>query len=383
MPTPNELEPNDDKPIAEPLRPATGPLPPADPGRPDVPATEAVASSTRTGPGKLRVAAVAGAAVALVVGAVATSLAAGPAQAPTQAATSTSSGTGSAGAGGLAPAAVLDPAIDASEGAFDHGRNAGRGMHDITITAVSGNSVSLKTDDGWTRTITVTDAVELTKGGQDIAVSDLAVGDQVKIRQTRNDDGTYTVENIVVVVPGIRGTVSDVSASGFKVETRDGSVWTIAVNGETEYQYGSGDGSLADVTNGSTVVVLGETAGQNALTALTVRVAPDRVVGTVTSKTADTIVIDRRDGTSVTIHVDGETTYRVAGDDDADLSDVTVDMAIGVSGRERADGSIDADTVAAGKLRGGIRDGVGRGGHRGFGAGDDDAGATPSASPTP
>ena len=128
--------------------------------------------------------------------------------------------------------------------------------------------MTLKTDDGWTRTIAVTDAVELTKGGQPIALSDLAVGDQVRFSQTRNDDGTYTVEAIAVVVPSVRGTVSDVSSSGFKVTTRDGSVWTIAVNGTTTYQFGTGAGTLADVTNGTVALVQGNKTGDNALTAL-------------------------------------------------------------------------------------------------------------------
>ena len=60
--------------------------------------------------------------------------------------------------------------------------------------------------------------------------------------------------------------------------------------------------------------------------------------------------------------MDADTTYRVPGVENADLGDVTVDMAIGVSGRERADGSIDADAVAAGTGRGFKRGG----GLRGF-----------------
>ena len=134
--------------------------------------------------------------------------------------------------------------------------------------------------------------------------------------------------------------------------TRDGSVWTVTVNGSTTYQYGQGTGTLADVKDGQTVRVQGTATADNQITALNVRVAGDRAVGTVTAKTADTITIKRRDGTSLTIHVDADTTYRVAGVEDADLGDITVDMAIGVSGRARADGSIDADAVAAGKLRG-------------------------------
>ena len=41
------------------------------------------------------------------------------------------------------------------------------------------------------------------------------------------------------------------------------------MNATTEYQYGTGTGSLADVTNGTVVVVQGTSTGDNALTALT------------------------------------------------------------------------------------------------------------------
>lgn len=383
MPRQDEIARSGDMPIAEPLRPATDQTRPTSPDATDPGAGPVVAESTRNaGPGRLRAGVVAGAAVALAVGAVATSLAASPAQAPTPGSTVTTGGNGAGGVGGLAPAAVLDRLIDGSDTAFDHGRFGGPGFNDITITAISGTNVSLKTDDGWTRTIAVTDAVDVTKGGQDIAVSDLAVGDEVRIHQTRNDDGTYTVEAIVVVVPSVRGEVSDVSSSGFKVTTRDGSIWTITVDGSTAYQFGSGDGTLADVTNGTNVAVLGESTGDNALNALTVVVPGDRAMGTVQSKTSDTIVIEKRDGSTVTVHVDADTTYRVADVEDADLGDVTVDMSIGVSGRERADGSIDADAIVAGDGRGWFRgDGFGRGGHGGFGGFGGDK-VKPSASPS-
>ena len=315
--------------------------------------TEGVEFSSRTpGPSRRRVALITGGALALAVGAVATSMAASPAPA----ASPTTNGTVPA------PFVAAEPWLEEGVVDLDHGRLGGQGFREITITAISGSNVTLSTDDGWTRTIAVTDAVDLTKGGQDIAVSDLKVGDQVRFRQTRSDDGTYTVNALAVVVPSVRGTVSDVSSSGFKVTGRGGAVWTIAVDASTEYQFGTGDGSLADVTNGTTVVVQGTSTGENALTALTVRVKPDRAVGTVKAKTADTITITKRDGSTVTVHVDADTTYRVPGVENADLGDVTVDMAIGVSGRERADGSIDADAVAAGNGRGLKRGG----GLRGF-----------------
>jgi hypothetical protein len=315
---------------AQPPDPKTGPL------AADEPAISF--RDTTGGPRRGRIGLVVAAAIALVIVAAATSIAASPA--PSGAAD-----------GSLNFALGGDPALDGPL-SFDGGRLGRQAFRNITITAINGSDVTLGTPDGWHRTITITDAMNLTKGGQDIAVGDLKVGDSIRFRQTRNDDGTYTVTDLAVVVPTIRGQASAVTESGFKVTTRDGSVWTVTVNGSTKYSYGQGDGTLSDVKDGTTVVVSGNTTGDNAITALGVRVAPDRAVGTVTAKTADSITIKKRDGTSLTIHVDADTTFRVAGTDNAKLSDITVDMAIGVSGRARSDGSIDADAVIAGRLRG-------------------------------
>jgi hypothetical protein len=286
-----------------------------------------------------------GGAAILMVAAAATSLAA------------TGAPTSSSGA----PLAVPGgPAIGGAD-APELGRFGRHGLTEITIESISGNDVALQTADGWHRTVTITSAVELTKGGQSIGVGDLKVGDQVRFRQTRDDDGTFTVTALAVVVPTIQGTASDITASAFKVTTRDGSVWTVTVGGSTTYSYGQGTGSLADVKAGEAVRVAGTVTADNQMTATSVRVAGDRAVGRVTAKTADTITIQKRDGSSVTVHVDGDTTYRVAGVDAADLGDVAADMAIGVSGRARADGSIEADAVVAGTGRG-----LGRGGFDGF-----------------
>jgi hypothetical protein len=326
--------------IAEAMPPASDPTAPA-------PAGGVVSFSDSTGaPSRRRIGLVVGGAILLVVAAAATSMAASPAP------------SGSTNAPqNAAPDGALDPGGAAGAG---HGRFGRFGFADITIAAISGNDVTLATADGWRRTISVTSAMKLSKGGQDIAVGDLKVGDQVRFRQTRNADGTFTVTDLAVVVPTIRGTASSVTSSSFKVTTRDGSVWTVTVDGSTKFAFGVGTGSLADVKDGTTVVVSGNTTGENALMALGVRVAPDRAVGTVTAKSADSITIKRRDGSSLTIHVSGDTTFRVTGNDNAKLSDVAVGMAIGATGRARADGSIDADKVIAGALRGSRGDGNGK-----------------------
>ena len=317
---------------------------------------EGTPSSGTTGaPSKRRIGLVLGGAAVLMVAAAATSLAATIAPRPQ------TNGGGLSVAGG----STTDD-IDA----LDLGRHGRIGFGNITIGSIDGTDVTLKTDDGWQRTITITSSAALTKGGQAIAVGDLKVGDQVRFRQTRNDDGSYTVTALAVVVPTIHGAASDVTSSGFKVTTRDGSVWTVIVDSQTTYGYGQGTGSLSDVTAGEPVRVAGTITADNQMTATNVRVPGDRAVGRVTAKTADTITIKKRDGSSVTIHVDPQTTYRVAGVETADLADVAVDMALGVSGRARADGSIDADAIVAGNVRGLGHDGFdGFHGPRGFGPG--------------
>lgn len=316
----------------------------------DVTTTPARATSTdRTGgPSRIRVAAIGGAAIALAVGAVATSLAASPAPTPSPGSTT--------GVGLFAPATLTADPGEVRGGGFDHGRFGGQlGFREITIRSINGSSIGLGTNDGWTRTVTITDETTLTKGGQEIEASDLAVGDQVRLVQTRSDDGVYTVTAMAVVVPHVSGEVSDLSSAGFKVTTRDGSVWTVTTDAETVYRFGPADGSAADVMNGDTVLVQGVSTGDNALSATSVTVPGDRVGGTVTATTSGSITIETRDGDRVTIHVDGDTTYRIRSDDDSEgtLADIAVGDVIGAAGRERSDGSLDAAVVAEGRLGGG------------------------------
>jgi hypothetical protein len=92
----------------------------------------------------------------------------------------------------------------------------------------------------------------------------------------------------------------------------------------------------------------------------------------VTAKSSSTITIEQRDGSSLTIHVDGDTDYTVAGDEDATLADVTVEMWLVASGEERSDGSFDAATVRAAAEGQGLGRGFGfgRGHHHGWDHGE-------------
>jgi hypothetical protein len=147
----------------------------------------------------------------------------------------------------------------------------------VTVASIHGSSLSLKTADGWTRTITITSATKITRGGQSIALSDLKVGDAIGFRESKASNGSFTINAINVILP--------------------------------------------------------------------------RIVGQVTATTGDTITIKQFDGTIATIHVGSSTTFQVFGVDKATVASLKVGMTISAEGTKRADGSLNALTVAGGQFR--------------------------------
>jgi hypothetical protein len=249
------------------------------------------------------------------------------------------------------------------------GRREGRAFGQISITAINGSDLSLRTDDGWTRTITVGNSTTITKGGQAAKVSDVAVGDVIRFAETRNADGSYTITRIDIVVPQVGGTVTAVGADTITITGRNGTTTTVRTSASTTYHVGKTDGSRSDVKVGSAIVASGTKAADGSLDATSVTVLEPRVSGKVTAKTATTITIAGPNGTSQAVNVSSSTTYNVAGANGGSLADVSVGMRIVVEGTKRADGSIDASAIAAGRFRGN--------------GGQDKDGQNPNASPAP
>jgi hypothetical protein len=216
----------------------------------------------------------------------------------------------------------------------------------ITITAIDGVRLSLATEDGWTRTITTTAATVITKDGQTITVGALKVGDEIRFRQTRAADGSYTIESITVPTPVAGGEVTAVGAGTITVKGRGGATRVITVTGSTVYKLGSAAGTKADVAVGSKISAQG-TVDDDTFTAITVLIAPPSLDGVVTAKTADTITVKRGDGTTGIIHVSADTKYAIKGNQAAKLADIAVGARVNAVGRQRADGSLDAAAVRA------------------------------------
>ena len=152
------------------------------------------------------------------------------------------------------------------------GRMGDRGFGGgITITAISGSNVSLKTADGWTRTIAITSSTVLEKAGAKITLGDLKVGDEVRFRQTRQSDGTFTIDQLVVVLPHVDGKVTAISGSTITVQRPDGSTAKIVVGSSTTFRVNGASGALSGIKVGMVVMAEGTKASDGTLTAAVVR----------------------------------------------------------------------------------------------------------------
>ena len=256
------------------------PLPPLEPYPTTPPGGVAFAGPVQRSEGRsiaTRVGILAGSAVLLLVGVVAVvgaspspATGAGPSAAPG----STAAPAASASPSGKVPRGPLSAfglPFGGGPGFAGGPGFGGFGLGGITVTAVDGSNVSLKTDDGWTRTIAVTADTKITKGGATIKVGDLAAGDHVRIAQTRASDGTYTVNAIIVVLPSLAGQVSAIAGDTLTVTQPGGTTATIHVTGSTTYQVNGAPGALSDIKVGSFIVAEGTQRADGSLDAAVVR----------------------------------------------------------------------------------------------------------------
>lgn len=146
------------------------------------------------------------------------------------------------------------------------------GVHrgSITIDAIDGASLSLSTVDGWTRTLDTT-GLTITRDGTAITAADLAVGDTVRLAETRNTDGTVTVTGIEVVLPTVTGTVGTVATDSFTITQGDGTSVTVYVAATTTWIVPrSSAPGIGDLTAGAPVAARGTLRADGSMDATSV-----------------------------------------------------------------------------------------------------------------
>ena len=140
-----------------------------------------------------------------------------------------------------------------------------------TITAMDGNTISIKTMDGNTTHVNVTDQTRYRKERQDAKFADLKVGDNVFVRGEKGSDGAIQAEMVAVPPQGmmgnfreglgknfIMGEIKAINGTQIEIARPDGVTQTISVDENTSFRKEGQSVTLADFKAGDRVFGRGE-----------------------------------------------------------------------------------------------------------------------------
>ncbi len=272
-------------------------------------------------------------------------------------------------------------------GPMNGGVRAGRFGRGLTVSRISGSTITATVRGSQTITITVTSSTKYTRAGATIALGDLRQGDQIAVQGTRSAQGTVTATAVDVILPRESGVVTGVSGSNVTITSFDGSMHTVVLSPSTTYKRAGHSGSQSDVTANTSIDVVGTANADGSLNALLVNIQTPRVSGQVSTVAGGSYTIANRAGTSSKTVVTTSSTLFV------DMSGATVNASTIVKGSEIvAEGTLSADGKTLTALRitvfGTAQSGrpgpgfgfFGRNGGR-FGSGSGQHGASPNATP--
>ena len=143
-----------------------------------------------------------------------------------------------------------------------------------TITAISGNAITVKAMDGSTAQVNVTEQTRYRKERQDAKLADLKVGDNVFVRGEKGSDGAVQAEMVAVPPPGmmgnfregmgknfIMGEIKAINGTQIEIARPDGVTQTISVDENTSFRKEGQSVTLADFKAGDRVFGRGEMKG--------------------------------------------------------------------------------------------------------------------------
>lgn len=123
------------------------------------------------------------------------------------------------------------------------------------VSALTSSSITVVDPSGTSTTFSISSATTVTKDRAIAAVSDLAVGDQVRITPT--GAGSTTAQSIDIEQPSVMGTVTAVSGDTITVSGPNGTSETVVVSGATTYTKSGANATLADIAVGTWIFAEG------------------------------------------------------------------------------------------------------------------------------
>ncbi len=138
---------------------------------------------------------------------------------------------------------------------------------------ISGNTITLTHGNkGAQISVTTSSATKYYVGGKQVPASTLQVNDTIGVAGPLANKTSVTATAIFIQEPKVAGKVTSVNGNTIMVQTKNGVTWTVTADSSTQYLKAGQPASLADVQQGSLVEIVGMKIGDNALTAVVVRI---------------------------------------------------------------------------------------------------------------
>ena len=237
-----------------------------------------------------------------------------------------------------------------------HGPGDGGGWHGrdgmgLTVTSVSGQTITTKRQNGTAVTVHVTSSTTYARAGKQVSLSAVTAGETIGVMGQRNGDGSVNATRIVILLPGYRGQVTAVSGSTITITGRQGS-HTINISSATTYTTDGGSASsLNAVVKGVEIEAVGTKNSDGSLSAEAIEIEMPRAGGKVSAVSGTTITVTDPRGTE-TIHVSASTQYDTVtmgangpAKTASSLSAVKAGVYVMAEGTRNSDGSLNAQTV--------------------------------------
>jgi hypothetical protein len=140
-----------------------------------------------------------------------------------------------------------------------------------TITAINGNSIEVKTRNGSTAQVTLSDKTQYRKNSEAAKLEDFKVGDEIFVRGQSSGEGAWQADVVATRPEGgpgnfreglgkqfIVGEIKSIDGAQLTIARPDGVTQTIAVDENTSFRKDNESITLADLKPGDHVFGRGE-----------------------------------------------------------------------------------------------------------------------------
>lgn len=223
-----------------------------------------------------------------------------------------------------------------------------------TVTVVDETTMTVLTAEGISVPITLSDLTVVKMEGRVVDRSLIRAGLLVKVKALATDGNPLA---IVVEVEGfgdlidLKGTVTGVGIDSLTIRTDGGDEVTVAVDDETIIRFGGHRViTLSEIVVGDQVRVHATTTDEGGLLAVSIKLVDDdgrydEFEGTIVAVTGSVLTIEKKDGTTVDVHITSTTRIRRRFEP-ATVAELIPGTLVELTVRNNSDGSLEALFIA-------------------------------------